>query len=166
MPLAVTVDDAALRTWVAGVAAQTDVAAVEGEFSRKGVEVVVVEPVVGRHLEQDASGRGDRSRLAHRKRAARWTDWNCRPAPNRYGCPTRRWPLRKRRPKTLLDGDLTVKTGDGTLTIPAATVAKAVTIREKDDGFAVGIDSAGAACRHREGRRGHRDGRRRMPPSR
>ena len=141
VPLAVSVDDSALRAWVAGVAEQTDVAAVEGDFSREGVEVVVVEPVVGRHLEQDA---------AVTAIAAAWRSGNAA-ALDGLELPTTTEPVRvsdkalaaaKAKAETLLDGALTVKSGDGTLTIPAATVAKAVTISDKDDGFAVGIDSA------------------------
>jgi len=141
VPLTVTVDDGALKAWVSGVAARTDVAAVEGEFSRKGLEVVVVEPVVGRYLQQDE---------AVSAIAAAWRSGNAL-ALDGLELPTSTEPVRvsakalaaaKVKAETLLDGDLAVKTGDGTLTIPAATVAKAVTIREKDDGFAVGIDSA------------------------
>src|SRR6478752_7611646 len=121
VPLAVSVDDSALRAWVAGVAEQTDAAAVEGDFSREGVEVVVVEPVVGRHLEQDA---------AVTAIAAAWRSGNAA-ALDGLELPTTTEPVRvsdkalaaaKAKAETLLDGALTVKSGDGTLTIPAATV--------------------------------------------
>ncbi len=142
VPLAVTVDEAALRAWVAELAEQTDIEAVEGEFSREGIEVVVVDPVVGRHLKQDK---------AVATIATAWRAGNAA-ALKGLALPTTTEPVRvsakalaaaKLKAETLLDGDLTVKTGEGTLRIPASTVADAVTIRANDaDGFAVGIDSS------------------------
>ena len=141
VPLAVTVDEAALRAWVAGVAERTDVEPVEGQVARRGVEVVVVDPVVGRHLRQDEAV------------TAIATAWRTGDAATLNGLdlPTTTEPVRvsakalaaaKVEAETLLRGDLTVKTSTGTLIVPAVTVAKAVTIRDKDDGFAVGVDSA------------------------
>src|SRR6478735_5091638 len=142
VPLAVTVDEAALRAWVAEVAEQTDVDAVEGEFSRRGIEVVVVEPVTGRQVAQDQAAASIKSA---------WRTGNLA-ALNGLDLPTTTEPVRvsaraltaaTAKARTLLDGDLTVKAGDATLKVPVQTVADAVTIRPNEaDGFAVGIDSS------------------------
>ncbi len=51
VPLAVTTDEAALSTFLQGVADSTDVARVEGEVAIEGTSVRTVEPVTGRTLE-------------------------------------------------------------------------------------------------------------------
>jgi vancomycin resistance protein YoaR len=50
VPLSVHVDEAALASFVSGVAGRTDVAPVEGEVALDGVSIRTITPVVGRRL--------------------------------------------------------------------------------------------------------------------
>lgn len=142
VPLIATVDPTALGGVLQGIAAASDVAAVEGQLAVSGTDVVVVEPVAGEQLDIVSA-------------AATITDgWTGGDPAGIRGLvlPVIEQPVRVSadrlaaaadEARSVVSGPLTVVAGGATVTVPVETVAAAVSVApDAADGFTVTVDKA------------------------
>jgi vancomycin resistance protein YoaR len=142
VPLRVVTDEAALRSYLATVAEDTDTQPVEGAVSIVGAEVRTVQPVVGRTLDVDAAA----AQVAQA--------WSAGGPPALKGLvlpvvnsAVRATPEKVQaasaQAKELLSGPIRLVAEGKTATIPVATIAAATTVAPDDaDGFRVTLDAA------------------------
>lgn len=142
VPVRVSVDEKKMTAWLTSLAGADDVAAVEGSVTIEGTEVVVVQPVVGEHLDVEAST------------AQLLAAWQTGDPQKMVGLvlPEADEPVRVSpegvkkaadKAKKVLSGPLTVVAGDKKLTVPLETIAAATTIEpDAADGFDVSVDPA------------------------
>ncbi len=142
VPLRVSTDDSALRSYLSAIADDTDLAPVEGEVSIEGATVSTVEPVVGRALQLDA---------AVNQVADAWTAGG----PAALGglvLPVTASPVRATAEKVeaasaeanaILSGPVRLVPEGAAVQIPVATIAAATTVTPDDaDGFTVAVDAS------------------------
>jgi vancomycin resistance protein YoaR len=142
LPLSVQVDEAALNSFLGGLAVQTDLAPVEGEVRIEGAGVRIVDPVVGRNLQTNDAA------------AAVATAWaSGGPAAlNGLVLPVTATPVRASaagtqaaaaQASTILSAPLKITGGGAVIEVPVAGIAAATTVTPDDaDGFTVAVDAA------------------------
>lgn len=142
LPLAVAVDEPALRTFVGATATATDVAPVEGEVTLDGVAVRTVAPVVGKALDVDGSVGAI---------TAAWTAGGPRSLAG-LPLPVEDLPVRASAERTaaaaaeaelVLSGPLTLQADQTPVQVPVEAIAAATTVTpDAADGFTVAVDAA------------------------
>jgi vancomycin resistance protein YoaR len=142
LPLSVQVDDAALNTFLGGVAARTDLAPVEGEVVIEGTTVRTVEPVIGRNLEVSQAATAV---------VAAWESGGPT-ALQGLVLPVSATPVRAAPAQveaaaaevdTILSAPLKLTGADTAIEVPVSAIAAATTVAANDaDGFTVAVDPA------------------------
>ncbi|MEP6560426.1 MAG: VanW family protein, partial [Nakamurella sp.] len=141
LPLSVQVDEAALGVFLGTVAAQTDLAPVEGAVSIDGAAVRAVDPVIGRNLQVPEAARAVSTAWAAGGPGALnglvlpVTATPVRASPEQVQAATTEV-------NTILSAPLKITGAGAVIEVPVADIAAATTVApDGADGFTVGVDS-------------------------
>ncbi|MET0965418.1 MAG: VanW family protein [Nakamurella sp.] len=142
LPLAVQVNDVALNSFLGGLAAQTDLAPVEGEVVIDGTAVRTVDPVIGRNLQVPEAATAV---------AAAWASGGPT-ALNDLVLPVAATPVRASsegvqaaaaQASSILSAPLKITGAGAVIEVPVTGIAAATTVAPDDaDGFTVAVDAA------------------------